>query len=149
MIGCEAALQVMRTQVRFEWMQAAADVAHAAEVSAVARRTVGVLRPRYEAYRRELHEIMARPQANVALLDAMRRGLRAEQLQLSEWQRNLATAQQREQQARSALASLRNREHSLDRSLEAQRRRRQQQRELREMIQVDELWLQHSMRELL
>lgn len=143
----EPTLHAIRSQVQLDLVQAAAEVAQAAELTARARDRVASLQRRAESFLHELRQIMARPQMNAALLDTMRRCHRLEQSELLDWQTRQTTARQHEERARAALAGLRNQERSLERALQAQRRKRQQRIQAREMIQADELWLQHSLRE--
>jgi hypothetical protein len=143
----EPVLRAIRSQVQFELVQAAAEVVQAAEQTTRARNRVVSLQRRAGSFLRELRQIMGRPQLNAALLDTMRRCHRVEQSELREWQTREAAAQQHEQQARSALAGLRNQERSLERALQAERRKRQLRIQTLEMIRADELWLQHSLQE--
>jgi len=143
----EPALRVLHSQVQLELVQAAAEVAHAAELTAGAWKRVESLQRRAEAFLRELQQVMARAPLNAALLDTMRRCHRLEQSELREWQARRIAAQQHEQQVREALASLRNQERSLERALQAERRQREARIQAWDLIQGDELWLQHSLRE--
>ena len=144
----EPALRAIRSQVQFELVQAAAEVAQAAGLTARTGDRVMSLQRRADAFLRELRQIMARPQLNAALLDTMRRCHRIEQSELRECQTRLLAARQHEQQARAALADLRNRDRSLDRALRAERHKRQLRIQALEIIRADELWLQHSLREV-
>ena len=143
----EVALRAIRTQIQFDMVQAAADVAQAAAELSGAQGRVAELTRRCESFGRELTGIIARPAVNPALLNAVWRCLRVQRTDLGEWRRRRAEALRREQDLRSTLADLRNRERSLERALKEERRERQASRQALETIRADEIWLQHSLRE--
>ena len=144
MRSSEPALRAVRTQVQFELAEAAAKVAQAAALCAEAQEHVTALRQRCECAAGELRDAMGRSKINPALLAAMRRVHRLEAGALRDWQGRLATAEEREQQARAGLAEVRNRERSLDRALQAEVRKQDLLGQTREMLAVDDLWLQHT-----
>jgi hypothetical protein len=146
MRSSEPALRAVRTQVQFELAEAAAKVAHAATVCAEAQEQVTALRQRCECAAEELRDAMGRSKINPALLATMRRVHRLETAALQDWQRRLAAAAEREQQARAELAGIRNRERSLERALRAEVRKQDLLEQTREMLAVDDLWLQHTWR---
>jgi chromosome segregation ATPase len=143
----ESVLRALRSQVQFEIVRAAAEVAQAARMTTRADRRVASLEQRAASFVAELRQVMGRARVNAALLDTMRRCHRAEQSELGTWQSRLRAAQRHEQQLRAALANLRNEERSLERALQAERRQHEQRLQALEMIRADELWLRHSMRE--
>lgn len=147
MTSDDSALRAVRTQVQFELAQTAAEVAEAATISAHTQRQVVTLTQRCESSARELRGAMARSRLNPALLDAMRRLYQIEQRALYDWETRLTQARHREEQARTALAGVRNRERSLERALLAERRKQQLKRQALEIIQADDMWLQHVWRE--
>lgn len=144
----EPALRAVRTQLQFELVQSAAEVAQAATLSAGAKDEVTTFKHRCESAAHELRVGMGRARVNPALLAAMRRMYHAEQLALRRSQAQLDTAEEREQQARSVLAGLRNQERSLDRALQAERHKRRLRQQAIDMVAADDIWLQHAWREL-
>jgi predicted GTPase len=147
MTSHQTALRAIRTQVQFELAQTAAEVARAASVSAEAQREVTILMQHCESATRELRDAMGRSRINPALLDAMRRIYQVEQRALCDWEVRLEAARQREAQARAALAGVRNRERSLERAQQVERRRRQLKEQAIEIIRADDMWLQRVWRE--
>ena len=141
MISSEPALRAVLTQAQFELAQTAAEVAQAATLSALAQQRVSVLMERCESAASELRGVVRRSLINPALLQAMHRLYQAEQHELHDWQTRLDAAQQREELARAELASIRNRERSLERALQAERRKQQQKRQTLDLIRADDLWL--------
>jgi hypothetical protein len=143
----EPVLCALRAQVQLEIVHAAAEVARAAETTAHAHSRVARLEQRAEFFLGELRQAMGRPQLNAALLATMRRGHRAEQSELHRWQGRHSVAQSDEQRAREGLADLRNQERSLERALQAARRKRELRLLSLDMLRADDLWLQLSFRE--
>jgi hypothetical protein len=143
----DRALRALLSQVQFEIVRTAAEVVQAAGITARAASRVEALERRADTFLLELRQISSRPRLNAALLDTMRRCHRAEQTELRDWQVRRRTAWQQEQQVREALAGLRHQERSLERALQAERRKRELRVQALDMIRADELWLQHSMRE--
>ncbi|HET9446850.1 MAG TPA: hypothetical protein VFO35_11350 [Steroidobacteraceae bacterium] len=148
MRSSEPALRAVRTQVQFELAEAAALVAAAAAQTAEAFEQVSTFKRHCAEAAEQLRSALARNAINPPLLAAMRRVHRRDAQALQEFQSSLAAAQEREQQARAALADVRNRERSLDRALHAELRKQQLEQQAREMLDVDDLWLQHARREL-
>lgn len=146
MSSSESALRAVRTQVQFELAEAAAGVAREGAKRVEAHEQVVAIERRCDRAAYELRGAMNRALINPALLAAMRGIYLQETEALQDWQARLATAQEREQEARAALADVRNRERSLDRAVRTEQRKRALQEQTREMIDVDELWLQHSRR---
>ncbi len=144
MSASEATLAVLQTQVQFEVAQSAAEVVRASALTARAQQQTTRSADHCEAFARELRAAMEGSRVNPALLDAMRRIYRIGQLELHEWQTRLHEAQQRERQARTALADLRNRERSLERARQAERRKRQLKEQTLEFTRYDEMWLLHA-----
>jgi hypothetical protein len=144
----ESTLRAVRAQVQFELAETASEVAEATTRSVSANRHVIALTDRCRAAANELSDVLSRPHVNPALLAAMRRLFQVERRSLQEWQTRLDTAEQREHLARIALADVRNRERALERALRAERCKRQRKQQTLDIIQADELWLQHSWREL-
>ena len=147
MTSNERALRAVRAQVQFELVQAGAEVAQAATLAAEAQQEVAALTQNCESATHELRDAMGRPRINPALIDAMHRLYQVEYHRLQHAQGRLTTAQQREEQARTALAGLRNRERSLERALQAERRKQQLKQQAIEVLRADDLWLQHTWRE--
>lgn len=144
----ERTLRAVRTQVQFELAQVAAEVALAAKAGDRMQHQVTALSQRCDLAATELRSVTKRSQINLALVDAMHRLYHVEQNRLRDSQAQLAAAQQREEQARAAMAGVRNRERSLERALQAERRKEQQRQQALEIIQADDMWLQHAWREL-
>ena len=142
----EAALRAVRAQVQFALAEAMADVAHAAAASLAANEKVADLTHRVARAAEELRDVMQRAQINPPLLTAMRTVHQLDAQALRDWQQRLSAAQEHEQEARAVLADLRNRERSLDRALRAEQRKHALQQQARDMLDVDDLWLQHSWR---
>ena len=107
------------------------------------KRRVESLQRRADILLRELRQVLGRTPLNAALLDTMRRGHRVDQAELREWQGRRIAAQHHEQQARE----LRNQERSLERALQGEQRKQQARIQAWDLVQADELWLQHSWRE--
>jgi chromosome segregation ATPase len=147
MNSAEPALRTLRSQVHFELVQAAADLAQASERTARASSRVEDLQRRAEVLLRELRQVLARTPLNAALLDALRCGHRVDQAELREWETRRIAARLHEQQLREALADLRNQDRSLERALQAEQRKQQARAQARDLVQADELWLQHSLRD--
>jgi len=143
----EPVLRALRAQVQLEIVHAAAEVAQAAEATEHAHSQVARLEQRAEFFLGELRLVLGRPQLNAALLATMRRGHRAEQSELRRWQSRHSVAQRQEQRVREGLADLRNQERSLERALQAARRKHELRLLALDMLRSDELWLQHSFRE--
>jgi hypothetical protein len=144
----EKALHAMRTQVQFELLEAAAEVSQAMTLGARTQQEVDAAMRSCESAVTELRNVMGRSQVNPALLMAMRRFHQGERAMVHAAQTRLAAAQQREEQARSVLTSVRNRERSLDRALRAERNRRRLKQQALDIVQSDDLWLQHAWRQL-
>jgi len=148
MSSSESTLRAVRAQVQFELAETAAAVAEAATRSANAQAHVTVATERCNCAAGELRGAMSRVQVNPPLLHAMRRLYQLEQRILQEWQERLLAAEQHEQQARTKLAGVRNRERSLERALEVERRTRQRRQQTLDGLRADDLWLQHAWRGL-
>ena len=144
----ETTLRALRSQVQFELAQAAADVARAAGVSARTSQREATLERRAASLLVELRQIQGRAHLNAPLLDTMFRWRRREQVELREWQEHARRAREDEQRLRDALAALRNQERSLERALHAERRRQTLRADAAAAFRADELWLQHSVREV-
>lgn len=142
----EKALHAMRTQVQFEILEAAAEVSQAMTLATRTQQEVNVCLRSCESAVHELRNVMGRSQVNPALLIAMRRLHQGERAALREAQARLVTAQQREEQTRSVLTDARNRERSLERALRAERHKLRLQQQAQDIVQADDLWLQHAWR---
>ena len=106
---------------QFELARTSGQVAEATTLRARNEREVSDSTQRCESIAAELRIAANRRLPNPALLNAMRGLYRMERQILNDSQGRLATAQQREQRARAALAAMRNRERSLERLLRAER----------------------------
>jgi hypothetical protein len=140
----ERVLSVLRTQAQFEVAQSSLEVAQAASRSAQAEEQASSCERNVTAIANELEGTLQRKAIDPAWLDSMQRVYRGQRRAWVEMKARLATAQQREQQARAALAQLRHRERSLERAAHSERQRQQRELDAREMIRIDEMWLQHS-----
>jgi isoaspartyl peptidase/L-asparaginase-like protein (Ntn-hydrolase superfamily) len=148
MKSSEPTLRAIRAQVQFELAQAAAEVAQAAAITASVQQQVNLAAGRYESVARELQAIMGSSRINPPQLAAMQRMFHSEHVLLQGYQKELAAAEQREHQARSVLASLRNRERSLERALQAEQHRRKLKELAQDMLVADDMWLQQPRGEL-
>jgi len=142
MTTSERTLRAMRTQLQFELVQIAAEVARATELSTRAEHVVSAFARQCDSCVAELRAAMDRPQLNPALLDALRRLHRLQRVALRESETKLATARLHEQRAREALAEARNRELSLERALRSELREQLRIRQTLEFAVADDLWLQ-------
>jgi DNA topoisomerase IB len=141
-------LRALQTLVQFNLARCGADVADAATHRARAQQDVSDSMERCETIATELRAATARSLINPALLAAMRKLYRVERQVLDDSRSRLAAAQQRELQARSRLADLRNRERSLDKALQAEQRKRQLKQQVRDIALADDMWLLQAWREL-
>jgi len=146
MTRSEQTLQAMRTQLQFDLVQIAANVAQATQLSTRAEHSVKALARQCDSCVAELRTAMDRSQLNPALLDALRRLHRLQRAALRESQTKLAAAQLYERRAREELAEARNRELSLERALRSERRKQLQNRRTIEFAVADDLWLQRRRR---
>lgn len=140
-------LAVVRTQVQFELVEIVAAVAGAAATTARVQQRVQGSQSRRDAIGNQLRAAGSRTRIDPALLGTMRRMYHAECATLRELQAQLEAARQREQEQRSALADVRNRERALDRALQAERQREQLRLRALEMTIADDLWLQLTWRQ--
>jgi hypothetical protein len=141
-------LRALQTLVQFDMARIGAEVAEAAQRRAVAQREVSESAQHCEATAAELRIATGQSPLNPALLDVMQRMFRTECQVLHDSREQLAGAQHKERQIRARLAGLRNREHSLERALQAERRKRQLQQQVRDLAIADDMWLQQAWREL-
>lgn len=146
MNSTERALRALRVQVQFELAQTAAQVAAAAAIHAGRQRRVNALVKHSDAVSTELSGALRQQPMNPALLVTMRRMYRSEHQALQEARAQAEEAQHREQQARELLTSVRNQDRSLERAVQAERRRRQQRARAIEIDRADESWLQRRWR---
>lgn len=144
MTPAEKALHAVRIQLQFELVQTGAAAGQAALHSARTQHEVTGLTQRCDAAVIELRSVMRRAQVNPALLEAMQRLYRIERLALGNSQARLVVAQQREQQLRAALADLRNRDRTLERALQVERRKALRKLQSLEIIRADDLWVQQQ-----
>ncbi len=142
MNSTERTLRAVRTQVQFHLAQTAAEVAQAAALCVAAQRRVDALSERCQSAARATHTAQARVAIDPALLAAMHGLLNTEQHALHGARVQLEALTQREQQARSALAEVRNRDRSVERALKSAQRGQQLEQQAREMIRADDQWLQ-------
>jgi hypothetical protein len=147
MNSIELPLRAVRTQVQFEIVAAADAVAQAAAEATRAQRRVKASSRRCDVLAGALRTALGRSHLNPTLLGTMRRLFHVEHVSLQQRRATFEDAQRREQHERGALAELRNRERSLDRALQAERRCRQLAQRAREVRIADDLWLQHCWRQ--
>lgn len=138
----ERTLLALHALTRFEMVEAASKVAQSIERRKEAQLQVDALIERCKRTAAELRDAMKREQVNPALVGAMHRYYGREHHVLREWRAQLASAQEYEQHATLALAHVRNRERSLERAMQAERRKQQLQRDAIENVRADDLWLQ-------
>jgi hypothetical protein len=138
----ERTLLALHALTRFEMVEAASKVAQSIERRKETQLQVDVLVERCKRTAAELRDAMRREQVNPALIGAMHRFYGREHHSLREWREHLASAQQYEQQVTLALAHVRNRERSLERAMQAERRKQQLRRDALENVRADDLWLQ-------
>lgn len=143
----ERALSAVHALTQFELIEVAEETALAVAGRTQAQEQVDMLTQHCDASASELREALGRQRVNPALIQQMRRLYRAEQLALAEWRSRLVDAQQREEQAYTALGRVRNRERSMERAVQAERHRQQLKRQMLEIALADELWLQQRSRE--
>lgn len=146
MKSTERALRAVRVQLQFELAQAAAQVASAAAIHAERQTVVNGLVKHSEAVSTELRGALRQEPINPALLTTMYRICRSEHRAVQEARAQAEEAQQREQQARDFLTSVRNQDRSVERALQAERRRQQLQAQASEIQGADDSWLQHRWR---
>lgn len=144
MTSAERVLGVLRTQAQFELAEIAAKVAAAAAISAAAERQVTTVARSCTALEIELRMCVSRQPINSSLIDSMYRLYQVDRQLLRESQLRLATARQDEQRLRTAMAGARNRERSLERALDTERRKEDLKQQARDAILADDLWLQHA-----
>lgn len=144
MTSIDAALQALRTEVKFGIAEIAAAVAGAASLAAQVERDVAALSSLCDAAGSELRDAMARTSIDPVIVNALHRLYQIDHHRLRYAQDRLAVAQEQERQARSVFAELRNRERSLDRALKAERGRQRLKQQARYAEQVDEMWLQRA-----
>lgn len=142
MADTASALRAVRTEVQFEVMQAIAEVAQATAHAEKIQSELSHLTLRCDHMASTLNGAMRRPQLNPAMIETLRRLYQTDYQTLSDVKGRLTEARQQEQQARSALAALRNRERSLDRALKAEQRKQESRREVVQMENADDMWLQ-------
>jgi hypothetical protein len=142
----ERALRALRAQVQFELAESAAEFARIVALSMRAEEEASAAAQRRDVAADHVRTVMRRAQVNPPLLAAMRRLYHVEQRTTHECHKRLKAAREREQEACNALAHLRNRERSLERALEAERRSQQLASATREILEGDDLWLQHMWR---
>lgn len=144
----ESALRALRTQVHFDLAQTGAQVAHATQLSATAKNQVVSFTQCQENTASELRRVMMQMPINPALLDAMRDLHDVELRGLRDAKTRFATAEQKEHEARVALADLRSRDRALERALHAVLRKQQLKQEVKASIDADDLWLQQNWQEM-
>lgn len=142
----EPVLRVVHAQVQFEVAQLSGEVAQATLIANREQRQSDELRQSCNAVAHELRSVMGRPRINPALLDAVRRLYQGECQKRQAAQVRLYAAQLREQKARDALARLRNQQRSLERALQADRRKEQMKHQAFEISRADDMWQQHAWR---
>jgi hypothetical protein len=135
--------------VQFDVIESAAKVAQSSAASNAVSSQVAASESRCESVAHEIRGAagLTQRQLNPALLATMRDLYREESALLRDLRTKLVAALQREEEARNALAELRNRERSLARAMSAERRKRDAQRQTAESIVADESWLQRSWQE--
>ena len=140
----EKPLRALQTLVQFDVATVGAEVASAATQRSGAEREVSDWTQRCQSTATELRSATARSPVNPALLGALQKIYRAERRILQESQGRLEEARQKELQARSRLAGLRNTERSLEQALRAERRRRELRTQSQQIVLADDLWLQQQ-----
>lgn len=149
MRSSDRALRALRAQVQFQLAQIAPEVASAAVVRASWQERAADFAKRSEVASSELRGALCRQPINPALLVTMRRMYQYEHRAFDEARAQAEEAQRHEQRARDALANLRNRDHSLERALQAERRRQDLKLQVKEIEHADDWWLQRLWRETL
>ena len=141
MIPHERALQAVRSLARFEVAMAGSEAAAAMLFSSRARRELAAALKRCESSEQALQGLMSRPAINPALLATSRLLFRTQRTSLQGCRTQLEIAQGQEERAREELANQRNRERSVERALDLDRRLRLLKQQLREFCIADDLWL--------
>jgi hypothetical protein len=140
------ALEALQEQVQFEVLEAGAAVAAAAETVRRAESVVEAAVGRCSVVDDESRRAMKASRVNPALVTSLRRLSRVERGELSAAKSALGLDRAREEQARAALADLRNRERSFERALQSALAEERRRLEAREAVRADESWLQRRMR---
>lgn len=140
----ERALQALLSLVRFEVAVAGAEAAAAMLFGARAQRELAAAMQRCESSEQALQALMLRPEINPALLTASRHLFRTQRTSLQGCRTQHAIAQRQEEKAREELANQRNRERSIERALQTERRARLLKQQLLEFSMADDLWLQQA-----
>jgi len=142
MTAQERALQALSSLVRFEVAIAGAEAAAAMLFSARANREVAAALQRCESSEQALQALLLRPEVNPALLASSRYLFRTQRTSLQGCRTQQKIAQGQEERAREELANRRNRERSLERALDFERRKRRLKQEQQEFGIADDLWSQ-------
>lgn len=142
----ERSIHALRALVRFDLLQAAANVVEAARLTLLEEQAVTGLTQRCETGASGIREASARSPLNPELVRAMQRSYRFDCQVLHDSRNRLSVARQREEQTRATLAALRSRERSLDEALLAQRRKSKAKQERLDVLVADDLWLQNAWR---
>ena len=140
----ERALLALRSVLRFEVAAAGAEAAAAMLFSVRSGRELAAVMQCCESSERAVQALMLRPEINPALLAASRHLIRAQRTSLQGCRTQHEIALEQEERAREALTNQRNRERSLERALESERRARLQKQQSLEFSMVDDLWLQQA-----
>jgi phage protein D len=140
----ERALLALRSLVLFEIAVAGAETTAAMLYSARAERELSVAIRHCESSERAVQALMLRPEVNPALLAASRHLFRAQRTSLQECRAQQNIALEQEERAREELANQRNRERSLERALESERRAQLRKQQVVEFSLADDLWLQQA-----
>ncbi|HEY6927834.1 MAG TPA: hypothetical protein VI653_30440 [Steroidobacteraceae bacterium] len=144
MTAQERALHALRSLVRFEVAMAGAEAATAMLFSARAHREMAAAMQRCESSEQALRAVMLRPEINPALLATSRHLFRAQRTRLQGCRTQHEIARSQEERAREELANQRNRERSLERALEGERRKRHLKQQQLEFSIADDLWSQQA-----
>ena len=138
----ERSLRTALRLVEFEVAQAGDEVSRASRESSRAAEWVKVLQDRTESTLSEVRSAMNQQTTNPALIDMLRGLYQAELQALKRREIEYAEAERKEQGARTVLTQLRNRDHSLRQSIEAEEREQRMERDSKEAARADDLWLQ-------
>ena len=142
MNSSERTLRAVRTLVQFDLAQRGADVAQAAALCAGAKREMNAVTQRCNSAMREMRSVQERSAIDPALFAAVHALLSIERHELRESQTRLVELTEREQQARAALADVRNRDRSVERALQAEQREQRLEQQVQDILRADDMWLQ-------
>ncbi|MEO8152133.1 MAG: hypothetical protein ABI605_03610 [Rhizobacter sp.] len=140
-------MTALHTLVQFELAQAGGEVALAATLCAGAQRQANASAQLCGAAMQEMRVVQARAAINPALVTAVHRMLGAQQEALRDSQTRLRESSEREQQARAALAEVRNLDRSVERALKSARSDQQLGLQARQSALADDMWLQQQWRD--